>query len=108
MQHRVSRYTSAVLLVVGLGCGDEPDEGDGRATVAEIRNACQEYCQKASLCDDETVVAECEADCDDRIGDCMADEQRQAVDDLRSCAQESCDDFTLCTIGVGAQCAFGL
>lgn len=110
MHQTLSRYTLAIVLGVGLGCGkDRGDDGDGGpATQIEVEDACQAYCQRAKLCDDETVIAECETKCEKRMGNCMADEQGQAVDDLNICADESCDDFRLCTVGTGLQCAFGL
>lgn len=105
MANNVSRILMAVVLCAGMGCRD--DRG-GSATEQEIESACESYCQKARTCDDEVSTAECTADCRDRMGDCMADEQAQAVDDLEQCAADACDDFTGCTIGAGLQCAFGL
>lgn len=110
MPHRVVRTIRtmlAVVLGVGFGCGED-DGAAGGPSAASIADACQAYCEKARVCDDETEMAECVADCEDRTGDCMADEQGQVVADLNACADESCDDLTLCTIGAGFQCAFGL
>ncbi|MBZ5715708.1 hypothetical protein [Nannocystis pusilla] len=109
MRNIDSRYQAAIAMLFAgvLGCGKDGDGGGG-ATQTEIDTACQSYCQMAHLCDDEIAADECTATCVDRMGDCMADEQGQAVDDLESCAKEACDDFTSCTVGAGFQCAFGI
>lgn len=102
---------TAQLSVVGLlagftfalsGCEDLDGTGDLR-----VELSCNNYCQKAKDCDDEVDMAECEANCESAVNDCMADEQEQALDDLDDCAQDSCDDFGACTVAAGLECAFG-
>lgn len=112
MPTQVHRYVLSVIFfgagaVAGLACGDEGGSPTG-ATLQEINDGCQSYCERARICDDEVVVSQCINDCKDRLGDCMADEQQQTVADLQTCAEDACDDFRLCTAGADLQCRFGL
>ena len=106
---RVMLSSSRIGLLLGvlLGCNEQDGHGVP-ASAAKIQSTCQSYCDHARTCDDEVVVASCVAKCRDRIGDCMADEQSTALDDLGQCAREGCDDFNGCTIGAGLRCTFGL
>jgi len=69
---------------------------------------CFQYCSKAAECDGDVDRDECEESCKENLNDCMGDERDQAQEQLDSCSDESCDDFTACTIEAGAQCYFGL
>lgn len=109
----VNNFLRALLLVcaaagglVAGACADEDDENGATSVRAEM--SCQDYCDRAKLCDDETNIDNCIDKCLDRIDDCMADEQEAALDQIDVCSTESCDDFTGCTINAGAQCYFGL
>lgn len=105
MAHIVTRFTLAAAVLCAAGCKDDR----GSTVMADdIDSTCESYCQKARTCDDEVMASECVASCKDRVGDCMADEQAQVLDDLDTCAANACDDFAGCTIGAGFQCAFGL
>jgi hypothetical protein len=95
----------AAALASGLAC--EEDDGLGVSSI-RIADACEDYCGRKSECDDETDVGDCISSCEDSLDDCMADEQDDAVGDVEGCAEESCDDFTGCTIGAGLECAFGI
>lgn len=106
MKH-THRYVLALILGAAAGCKDDDPNG-GPATPTEIQTVCQDYCDRSKLCDDEVNVSDCVVKCKDRLGACMADEQGQAVDELRVCSDESCDDFTGCTIGAGIQCILGI
>lgn len=113
MPTRVNRYVLSAIFfglgaVTGLACAGDEGSGPDQVSQAEINDACQAYCDKARVCDDEVVVSQCVNDCKDRLGDCMADELGQTVDDLHTCADDACDDFRLCTAGAGLQCTFGL
>lgn len=88
-----------LLVGAGLGC-----TGTGPI---RIDATCQDYCEKAHECSDDVDVDDCVSDCKDQIGDCMADEQEQALDDLDGCAGDSCNEFLGCTIGAGLTCTFG-
>lgn len=108
MIHTVYRFALATALCAALGCNDDDGADTGVASPAEITSTCQDYCDKAHVCDDEVAVDSCVSDCKDKLGDCMVDEQREAVDDLSLCAARACDNFTGCTIGARLQCTFGL
>lgn len=97
-------------LGLGYGCGDGDGDGDLIDGVSDIRisSACNDYCSQAQDCDDEVDYDDCVSDCESSMMDCMADEQEQAVEELEGCAEESCDDFGVCTIGAGLQCTFGI
>lgn len=109
---------SALLFMSGLGCSDGNDEetvsdssepdGEGGSNAARIQTTCQNFCDKAQVCDDDETVEQCVADCKAQLGDCMADEQSQVLDELNSCAAMSCDDMGGCTFGAGLQCKFGI
>lgn len=109
MIHTVYRYALAALVGAGLGCStDGDDNGGGGATDQEVLATCKTYCEKAAVCDGDVTEAGCTADCQDKLGDCMADEQSQTLDDLDTCSARACDEFTTCTIGAGLQCVFGI
>ncbi|MBA3548510.1 MAG: hypothetical protein H0T76_18665 [Nannocystis sp.] len=110
MIQTVYRFALAAAFCAGLCCGNDDDDGDGigGATAQEITNDCKQYCDRAQVCDGDVEADECLAKCRDRLGNCMADEQGQTLDDLVACSKETCDDFTGCTIGAGLQCVFGL
>jgi hypothetical protein len=98
-----------LLVLAGLGlaqgavaCADEP----GETLTAKID--CKNYCRQAESCNGDINQAECEHDCQDALNECQADEVDEAQDRLNECAQETCDDFTACTIDAGAQCYFGI
>ena len=111
-------FFAAVVCTSVPGCSDDSNDadtnnssvtaGDGDGNAAEIQSTCDTYCNKSQTCDDGETLEQCVADCKAQLGDCMADEQEQALDDLDSCAADSCDDFAGCTIGAGLQCAFGI
>lgn len=90
--------------LLGLGAG-MACTGTGPV---RIDATCEDYCAKAKECSDGVDVDDCVDSCKEQIGDCMADEQEQALDDLDSCAADSCDDFLGCTIGAGIKCTFGI
>lgn len=112
MIHTAYRLALAAVLCAALGCGkDESDETGGEAgavSATELNATCQDYCDQAKVCDADVAVDKCISDCKDQLGNCMVDEQSQAVDDLKLCADKACDEFTGCTIGAGLQCTFGL
>lgn len=98
-------------LLVGLSyaCAEDDDGGlfDGVSDL-RISNACEDYCDQARTCSDDVDVDECRANCEDNMHDCMADEQKQAVEDVEDCSAEACNEFLGCTIGAGLQCSFGI
>ena len=73
-----------------------------------VERSCTNYCEQRNMCDDEVDVDSCTADCMDSVGDCQADEQDQALDELDECAEESCDDIGACTVGAALECYFGI
>ena len=108
---------SALLFRSGLACTDGDDDDtvsdsavpeEGGSNDARIQTTCQNFCDKSQVCDDSETVEQCVADCKAQLGDCMADEQNQVLDELNSCAAESCDDMGGCTFGAGLQCTFGI
>lgn len=115
----VTGFLAAAALTVGVGACDDDGGDDTNATsnatndeggsnAARIQSTCDTYCAKANTCDDDKTVEQCVADCKAQLGDCMADEQTQVLDELDACAMESCDDFGSCTFGAGLQCTFGI
>lgn len=69
---------------------------------------CSDYCRQAEVCNGDVSRAECENDCEETLSECRANELDVVQERLDECAEESCDDFTGCTIDVGAQCYFGI
>ncbi|WAS90602.1 hypothetical protein [Nannocystis punicea] len=106
MRKNLHRYLFAFAFVSGAGLAACGDDSSG-ATNLEIAASCNSYCDKARECNDD-VSDDCVDDCKSRIGDCMADEQRETLDDLDSCASDACGEFAACTVGAGLQCTFGL
>ena len=105
----------AVLAVGAPGCGDDAAGDDTAVTAADtgsnasrIQSTCDSYCEKENICNDNGTVEQCVADCKAQLGDCMADEQSQVLDELNDCAAESCNEFGACTFGAGLQCTFGI
>lgn len=88
-----------------LGAGIAACTGTGPV---RIDATCEDYCAKAHECSDSVDVDDCVADCKDQIGDCMADEQEEALDSLDDCAANSCNEFIGCTVGAGLACSFGI
>jgi hypothetical protein len=112
-------FFAAVLCASIPGCGDDNNDDDdadttnssvtaGDSKAAEIQSTCDTYCSKSNTCDDSKTIEQCVADCKAQLNDCMADEQDQVMQELRECAQESCNDFGGCTFGAGLQCTFGI
>ncbi len=109
-------FFAAMMCASIPGCGDDNndtgDSNDSTATGgdsdARIQSTCDSYCAKAHTCDDDKTVEQCVADCQAQLGKCIADEQAQVLDELNTCAAESCDDFGSCTFGAGLQCKFGI
>ncbi len=93
---------------LGLGLGACVEDSEGDPVPLDVQVACKSYCRQATDCNDKVVEDDCREDCYDNMNDCQADEQNEAVDDLQNCADESCNDFTACTIGAGLQCSFGI
>jgi hypothetical protein len=106
------RCALLMILIAASGCKDDDndDGGDntGAVSAAKLNATCQSYCDQAKVCDADVAVDTCVSDCKDKLGNCMVDEQSEAVDDLDVCADKACDDFTGCTIGAGLKCTFGL
>ncbi len=69
---------------------------------------CQNYCERAKDCNDNTNVDNCVDNCIENMGDCQADEQQDALDQLNMCSDVACNDFTGCSIDAGLTCYFGL
>jgi hypothetical protein len=102
-------FTLAAVAGVALGaCKGDDNDGDESGASLEVRNSCEDYCERAVACDDERNRDDCNDKCIDRMTDCQVDEQTAALDKLAVCSNESCDDFFGCTVNVGAQCIFGL
>lgn len=91
-----------VLAASSIACSDEPIED------LQTRIDCSRYCAQAENCNGDVKRSECEDDCKDQLDDCQDDEVDEVQDKLDECAQETCDDFTGCTIEAGAQCYFGI
>lgn len=89
----------AVLML--SGCADELEDLD-------ISSTCSAYCAQAAECDGDVDRDECEDNCVDAVNDCPTDDIDPVLDDLDSCADETCDDFAACTIGAGLECHFGI
>lgn len=111
-----TRNTLFLVLTLGLmvGCtvhtddDDDLGEGDAGDNAARIASTCEAYCAKGHDCDDSLDTDECTDECAALIGDCMDDEQLATMNDLESCAQNTCDEFAECTVGAGLQCSFGI
>ena len=109
-------FFAAVVCASVPGCSDDSNDADtnnstvtaGDGKDAEIQSTCDTYCNKSQTCDGDETLEQCVADCKAELGDCMADEQEQVMQELRDCAAETCDDFGACTFGTGLQCKFGI
>lgn len=99
------RWSWACALVGVLSAQACEREGTGDL---RINATCRDYCKQATACDDSVDVDDCRDDCEATMGDCQADEQENALDDLDNCATDSCSEFGACTIGAGLQCTFGI
>ncbi len=110
MMQSAYRFALAAAFCTGLCCNNDNDDdgGGGGATDQEVMTTCKKYCDQAQVCDGDVEAGECLVKCQDRLGDCMADEQSQTLDDLETCSLKACDDFKGCTIGAGLQCVFGI
>lgn len=112
MFHTVYRFMLATVFCAATGCkedeSDEKSSETGAVSAVELNATCQDYCDQAKVCDAKLAVEKCVTDCKDRLGDCKADEQTRAVDDLRLCTDKVCGEFPGCTIGAGLKCTFGL
>lgn len=100
-------FAFAAVAGLALGACMEDDDDDWDPPL-EVRNSCEDYCAQAKLCDDDVNEQNCRDKCTNAMGNCQTDELDIAVDELRQCSNETCDDFVGCTISVGAQCAFGI
>lgn len=69
---------------------------------------CKNYCDRKKDCNDNTDVDKCVDNCIDRMSNCQADEQQEALDQLASCQEVACNEFTGCSIDAGLTCYFGL
>jgi hypothetical protein len=104
------KFTCLLLLGGSLGlvagaCRDDDEQG---VINPEVEQDCLGYCDRAVECNDDKDEQECIDKCIERMNNCQADEQSQALAQLEVCANESCDDFLGCTIDVGTTCYFGL
>jgi hypothetical protein len=90
------------MIQQSVACADEP----GETLTAKLD--CMNYCRQAESCNGDVNRTECENDREEALNECQADEVDEAQDRLDECAEETCDDFTACTIDAGAQCFFGL
>lgn len=91
------------LLNQVVACSDDDDDDE-----LPIEVDCTPYCERAMLCDEDEELDECISDCEEFLGNCRADQIQNAQDQLDVCAEETCDEFTECTIDAGLQCYFGL
>jgi hypothetical protein len=110
MKSTLKKILHPMLFIAGLllvqqsvACQDDDPSDD-----LSVRLDCSSYCEQAQLCNGDVNRAECEDDCEDALGECQANELDQVQEQLDNCAEESCDDFTGCSIDAGAQCFFGL
>jgi hypothetical protein len=104
--HYLQRWGFGILLGLALAqlqACERDGTGDFR-----IEQTCEDYCAQAKTCNDDLDEDACIENCTNTMDDCMADEQEEALDDLDTCGNESCDDFAACTIGAGLECAFGI
>lgn len=95
----MSRLLLAVsLLLTTAACTEEQ----------EIELTCIDYCSQAAECDGDVDEDNCKRECMDNVSDCDEDNREAVIDDLQSCAEETCDDFGGCTVGAAVECAFGI
>lgn len=106
-QFKNLRWPLGLVLGVFVALLDAGCERDGTSD-ARVGRTCESYCSTVAACDDDVDEDDCVSRCENTMEDCMADEQEHALDDLDSCAEESCDDVGACRIGAGLQCTFGL
>jgi hypothetical protein len=100
--HWLLAAAGLVIVQSAVACADDP----GETLTAKLD--CKNYCRQAESCNGDVNQAECENDCQEALNECQADEVDEAQDRLDECADETCDDFTACTIDAGAQCYFGI
>jgi hypothetical protein len=89
------------LLQQSVACKDDIDD-------IQTKINCADYCRQAEVCNGDVNRAACENDCEDALGECRANELDAVQERLDECAEESCDEFTACTIDAGARCFFGI
>ena len=101
------------LGAIALGaCRVDVDE-DGDVDVEPVpvdpvERTCTNYCDHRAECNDDVDVDACIDDCQEAAGNCQADEQEQALEELDACAEQSCDDVGECTVSASLECYLGL
>jgi hypothetical protein len=100
-------FAAVAGITIGA-CKKMPSEGAGENVTMDVKNACNDYCAQAKLCNEDLNEQNCRNTCSDTVTDCQADEQDPAINQLRACSTEACEDFAGCTIQAGAQCVFGI
>lgn len=109
MKSLTQSLVRSLLVVAGLVLVQQSvacTEDDGGSLETKLN--CADYCQQAQECNGDVNRSECEDDCQEALGECRADELDSVQERLDECADETCDDFTGCSIDVGAQCYFGI
>jgi hypothetical protein len=92
--------------LAGVLFGACKDDGDDLGVFGE--QDCKQYCDRVVDCDGNKDRQDCIDNCIDRMGNCQADEQDAALDQLQDCSNATCDNIVGCTIDAGATCYFGL
>jgi hypothetical protein len=99
---------TATLLGLGLAVSLGACEEEDNITAEQLNSSCRNWCEKRAECDDDVNLDQCTLNCEDTVEDCMADERDEVLADLDVCAEETCDDFTGCSIGAGFECVIGI
>jgi hypothetical protein len=110
------RPSLASLLALGLAlgvlgttsCEEDGEVFDDAPLTAEQRGSCEDYCNEASACDDETDLAECNSSCVDALESCFESNVDEAAAELQACIDEDeCLDVVQCSFQVSGECFFG-
>jgi hypothetical protein len=112
------RPSIASVLAFGLALGvvattscEEHNDGDlfdEAPLTADQRDACTDYCNEATACDDELDLTECNDSCVDALESCFESNVDDAAAELRSCVDEpECLDVVQCSFQVSGECFFG-
>lgn len=80
----------------------------GCSLEARLDGNCRAYCDQLATCDGDLDEDACVADCQETGRNCQADELEAVVDDLDTCADETCDEIGACGVGVLLQCYLGV
>ena len=90
--------------IVAFACAGK----ESAPITAEVRDVCDDFCDRAMECDADLVEGtlrdDCIQECYGKADECNdVGELEGGIEDLRNCA-EDCDNFSLCSIDIDIDC----